>query len=220
MKPCEEFELQIEMRLHGALHATRAAALDAHLSHCAACRAFETLSQETEKNMTAQTMADVGAVDWQAMREQIRAKLKGDSRRRFKMSLLVLAVEAPAIWMMTAGHAREVLVKFASAWAILVAVLAFATWVRFRDMRRYEQNRSDLLFFYRWQLERGISALRLIWILLPIALLGLALPSGPHSLLHWVGVGLLALFFLSLVTYIRLVRVPQLQRELEVLKGR
>src|SRR5687768_3614980 len=72
MSGCEDFEILIEMRQHGALDDAGAARLEAHLVSCAPCGAFAEIAKSTEAAMQASAKGLTGGMDWERSRERVR----------------------------------------------------------------------------------------------------------------------------------------------------
>src|SRR5512136_843647 len=64
MAGCEEFQVAIEMRLHGALGEAGRAPLEEHLARCERCRAYEAAARGTEAVMAEEASEAVARVDW------------------------------------------------------------------------------------------------------------------------------------------------------------
>lgn len=64
MAGCDQFEIEIERRLHGALGEAEGARLATHLSTCARCRAFEATARATEAGMRGAADEAVRGIDW------------------------------------------------------------------------------------------------------------------------------------------------------------
>jgi hypothetical protein len=64
MTGCDQFEIETEKRRRGALGEAESRALEAHLSTCEHCRAYEAMASRTEAVMQIEAEAVVGLVDW------------------------------------------------------------------------------------------------------------------------------------------------------------
>src|SRR5512138_1511470 len=98
MPTCEEHEIAIEKRRHGALAAADTAALDAHLASCAACRAFEATSRRTEDAMAAMASEALGEVDWARVERGVRSSMARLVTAFAVMVSMVLGLGALAWW--------------------------------------------------------------------------------------------------------------------------
>lgn len=210
----DEFELEIEMRLHGALDAARAAALDAHLATCAECRAFEKLSKETEKTMTANAMAQVSGVDWAAIQRRLRGKLWGTYVEALGLGLGLALVFAPAAY-------------FADPFmrsATIIPILGLAVFLAYRalqdraEMRGYLQE-DDLRFLLDQRSETMTAGRGKAWLVVSaLAVVQGALELDGHLFYrrpHWLGAGLSILLGLGSLAWLYFLRVPALKRDRE-----
>jgi hypothetical protein len=73
MKGCDHFEIETEKRRHGALGEAESRALQAHLSTCERCRAYEATARRTEAVMRSEAEAVAGVVDWDKVDRAITA---------------------------------------------------------------------------------------------------------------------------------------------------
>lgn len=64
MTSCDHFEIETEKRRHGELGDAESRALEAHLSTCERCRAYEATARRTEAVMRSEAEAVAGEVDW------------------------------------------------------------------------------------------------------------------------------------------------------------
>ena len=72
MAGCEDFEIAIEKRLHGALGDPERRPLEEHLAHCERCRAYEAAARGAEAGMGAEAKAAIAEVDWGRVERGIR----------------------------------------------------------------------------------------------------------------------------------------------------
>lgn len=175
MPGCDDFEIAIEMRRHGALDGDgeASARLDAHLLDCGRCRAFEAAARRTEAAMQGAADAAVRAVDWEAVERAL-----GRWRRRqraalgaFAFLLLALLAEAAAFWRHD-GPARDV----GPAVALSAALLAVAAAASLRRTRRLALagRTEETLALLRGDLRARLRALRVLLWALPLYGLGAA----------------------------------------------
>jgi hypothetical protein len=73
MTSCDHFEIETEKRRHGALGEAESRALEAHLSTCERCRAYEATARRTEAVMRSEAEAVAGVVDWSQVDRAITA---------------------------------------------------------------------------------------------------------------------------------------------------
>jgi hypothetical protein len=221
MMSCDDFEVQIEMKLHGAL--SDEAALDSHLTSCASCRAFEAIARRTEQTMTATVRMETPHVDWQNVRNAISRRLVGDGRRQlatllvlfFAQSLAMLAFNPEQSWAM-------IVPRVGLAAAIAASIVVWSTHLRRRRMREYETSREDLFFFHRAYLESrlwstsvgGVSVVPL-----GAAYLGARIIRNTHvSLVEWLAAAMMSFLLLGLSAWLLIVQRRRLMRELAAFK--
>lgn len=77
MNACDEFEVAVEMRRHGALGAPDAVRLAGHLATCASCRAFDEMTRNTEEVMGLSADELAGGMDWDRVAARVRAATEG-----------------------------------------------------------------------------------------------------------------------------------------------
>ncbi len=95
---CNEWELRIERRGHGALAADDAGELDAHLAECAPCSAYAGLARGMERTMQT-AGAELGEkIDW----ARVRAGVDQGARRaqRELWAVAVYAIGITAVWVL------------------------------------------------------------------------------------------------------------------------
>src|SRR5712692_4282140 len=115
---CNEWEVRIERRGHGALAADEAGELEAHLAECAPCRAYAGLARGMERTMQT-AGADLGErIDW----ARVRAGVDHGARRarRELWSGAAFAMGIIAMWVHTW---QKVLASLASP-AVVTVLLA------------------------------------------------------------------------------------------------
>jgi predicted anti-sigma-YlaC factor YlaD len=71
MPSCDDFQILIEQRLHGALLDADHPSLDAHLGGCAQCREYEANATDNQRVLVAQGGGE-GPVDWARLEAAIR----------------------------------------------------------------------------------------------------------------------------------------------------
>jgi anti-sigma factor RsiW len=73
MTGCDQFEIETEKRRRGALGEAESRALEAHLSTCERCRAYEATARRTEAVMRSEAETVAGVVDWGQVDRAIQA---------------------------------------------------------------------------------------------------------------------------------------------------
>ncbi|HET9551525.1 MAG TPA: hypothetical protein VFP50_01020 [Anaeromyxobacteraceae bacterium] len=150
MPTCEEQEIAIDMRLHGALDECACVALDAHLSTCERCRAFESAARRTEAIMHEGAQAAMDVVDWGAVDKAIAGW-------RWRSVVLVAALVAFVTYMAFGLAGGEFSDAHGPTWsamlaALVAAVLGADVWHRARAFTRLRRD-ADTLAMIREDLE-------------------------------------------------------------------
>jgi hypothetical protein len=156
MTTCEEFEVAIEMQLHGALDAPAAAQLEEHLRTCPTCRSFQTLAKQTEQTMSNEATLQLKAVNWTTQYEQLMGSIKAEHRGTLKRGLLMAALTSIPVLLMTK---QPWLVPI--TWGIALGALWFRTVYRQRELTSQSAHRDEFLYRYRRQLERRLRGIRI-----------------------------------------------------------
>ena len=219
---CDEFEISIDMRLHGALPAERQAYLDEHLARCESCRRFEAAATATTQWMHRDVPPAVISDRYTALRA------RGERlARRYRWALTasvawVIAVPLEYGWL----RGSQALVKNALTIGLLTlgvsAAWAFGVWVRsrpFSEVLRVVQSSDDFFVGYRRELERQLRWIRHRALVSTLAagvllLLWLTNQFGSLSRGGVVLFGLLALAAIGQAWYELAIAAPRLRREL------
>jgi hypothetical protein len=220
MKGCDEFEVAIEMRLHGALDADASASLTAHLAECPSCRAFEELARGTEKTMTQEAVAHAQAVDWEALGARTRAFIRSQARQRILAGTIVMVGMMPMTVLLGHDPVRSI-VSTSAAGALAMLVLWALAHRKLRALLRHDGDAGELLFFYRREVEDRLDATKRIFLVLPVWLILLAnhVVHPFASLQAWLGFLGMGLVTTAACAYTWFVRRPRIQRELDALKA-
>jgi hypothetical protein len=131
---CNQWEVRIERRGHGALTADEAGELEAHLSECAPCRAYAGLARGMERTMQTAGAGLGDRIDW----ARVRASVDHGARRarRELWAGAVFAIGIIAVWLMIPPWqkvlASPVVVTVLLAALILTALLCA---IAFRHIR-------------------------------------------------------------------------------------
>jgi hypothetical protein len=131
---CNEWEVRIERRGHGALAADEAGELEAHLAECAPCRAYAGLARGSERTMQT-AGAELGErIDW----ERVRAGVDHGARRA-RRELWVgafFAMGITAVWV-TIPPWQKVLASPVVVTVLLAALIPAAALcaIAFRHIR-------------------------------------------------------------------------------------
>lgn len=222
MERCEDFEVSIEMRLHGALDARAAQTtqLVAHLATCASCRAFEALARGSENAMNQQTNLHLQTLDWDGLWKRTRTFFDTSSRQHVVSSAVVVLALAPMMMLMendVAGSAALLL----TSWALAIAWRMWSARQRLAAVAKYEGDTGELIFFYRSELEQRLRSTRSVLFMLPLFAVFVAFrithPFTTTS--QWIGFAGLGVVILSALAYVWWVRRPRVARELQQLKA-
>ena len=214
MTTCEEFEIAIERRLHGALEEPAGRALGAHLSHCESCRAFEGMARRTEGAMTATANEALQGIDWSKVEAGIRLR-----RRDLRSGLLAAVITSAALvallsWGIPppAGRAAYALSLAWKLGAICATYLILASVSAWRLART--TARGELLELHRRMLRlrvRTVSLLRWVVFALPlISLRHFFVPQPPKRLAVYLT---LSAFLVLFALYAQFVALPRARRE-------
>jgi len=154
---CEEFEIHIERRAHGALDAEQAPVLEAHLASCERCRAFDRLVRQvgTELRLRAEDAAK--EVPWPAVEHRLQEQRQGLERAIWLVPAALLATAAATLALglppIGAGiMAAVALLTTAAAWRIR------RQWQT--ELGRTLPNREGILAFFRRQIDADLRAAR------------------------------------------------------------
>jgi hypothetical protein len=180
----DDFEVQVEMRLHGALDAAGSAALDAHLASCASCRRFEALAKETETTMRTQAAETIGQVDWARVLAGVREVRAYHASALARMATLWAAFTLALALVAWPHSARQLAWEAAVAAALAVAcseVGPLTAWLRLRRARQAERTPAEMLAFLRSDLDRRIREIR------AARALYTALAVAVNGLFIWIG---------------------------------
>lgn len=211
MTSCDDFEVAIEQRLHGALDPDPAGRLAQHLSSCDACRAFEAAARELEQAMRTQAADAIRDVDWSELGRNVERWRKQMLAGVWK-GLAAVIVAAPLVGLVF-GH-RHIATG-------LIAGLAVVVWGRIvarrsiAEVREVDHAPGPLLVLLRSQLDKLIKIEKQNALVLPFFTL---IPVGgllAGQLTPWriAGTAMLMLLFVALALRSRFVVLPRLLRE-------
>lgn len=220
MTTCGEFQIAIEMRLHGTLADERAAQLDEHLASCDACRRFETLAQKTRGTMNMRANTVLSKMDWERVLEKIKARERGLHRdlswgRTLSGITIGVATCVAFLWLL---GSRDTLFNIIFPCTYIPAFMLLqrcCVWRRLQELKQAELVRDEIVQQYRKDVERRIRVLRLSTFCAP--LFGVfCIGAGLHRASSATSIALsviLGLVFILLGLYTRIAVLPQLQRE-------
>lgn len=220
MERCEDFEVNIEMRLHGALDAPAAEHLALHLATCASCRSFEQLARGSENAMNQQTNLHLQTLDWEALWKRTKTFFDTQSRQRVLSSAVVVLALAPMMMLMDNNVLFNALL-LGGSWAAAITWRLLSSRHKLAAIAKYEGDTGELLFFYRRELEDRLRATRAVLVVLPImaVFLVVRLTHPFATIQQWIGFAGVVLVSLGGLAYVWLVRRPPIARELQQLKA-
>ena len=220
MKRCEEFEVGIEMRLHGALDVQHAGSLVTHLLTCASCRAFEDLAKGSETAMNHQSHIHQQTLDWDALSTRTQEFIGTQSRQRVITAAVVAIAATPAV-MLSVNNVLWSAIGMVLLWSTVIVVHRLLQRRKLDAIAKYQGDTGELLYFYRRELEDRLRATRQGALLFPlwVGLLAIHLAHPYESQREWVGFALLGVVVAGSSAYIWFVRRPPIARELAALKG-
>jgi hypothetical protein len=224
-KPCDGFEVAIEMRRHGAADPEASRRLDAHLAGCGRCQAYEELAGGSDEALRRRT-GDAGhRMDWDGLLGRISAGRRG-AFRAAQLGAALWAALLACLWLARSGflsvpfldplpRALPVLVTLTFFGVFLNGARVVASWERRRELDELG-SASDVLGAHRRDLRRSLRLGRwaslLTLILIPAAAWRWSRFHGPfdaHALVTLLG----QLGLLAVVALFFFVRRPRLQRE-------
>jgi hypothetical protein len=215
MPGCEEFETDIERRLHGALGDAERATLEAHLHGCASCRTYEGAALGSEAQLRSRAGAAVAAVDWARVERGIRGGMYA-SVRMLAAAVVTAAYVVGMVWLSTPAELRGArLLRSAPAMVVLVVLIAFVAAYSARRLVALA-DREEMLETYRvlvaanlqWARRMQWAVAAIVALLLYKALTGTAATFDPA-----VYYGGLALPAAAAWLYLRRVKLPRAERE-------
>ena len=220
MTTCREFQVAIEMRLHGALEADMTAGLDEHLASCEACRRFETLARKTEGTMNTCANTAASGMDWERVRKKIEAMERGLHRElSWPTTLFAMAIGAATgavtVWAVGSKNPLYDSIFLCVFLAVLIWYCRRGLRRRLQELKQVEGVREEIVQYYRKDVERRIKVQRRC--MLPSLLfglffigVGLCTASSATSIAFYVAWGLI---WILLPLYSRVAVLPRLQRE-------
>lgn len=215
MNGCEEFEVDIERRLHGALGDAERSSLEEHLAGCASCRAYQGAARGAEAGMRVRAGAAAAEADWARVERGIRGGVYA-SVRMLGAAVLMAGYLAAMVWLSTTPPMREArLLRTLPALGVLVVLVAFVAAYSARRLVALA-DRDEMLETYRVLVAANLQwARRMQWALAAIVALLLykALAGTARAFDPAVYYGGLALPMAAIWFYLRRVKLPRAERE-------
>jgi hypothetical protein len=215
MASCEDFEIAIEKRLHGALGDAERAPLQEHLAICQRCRAYEGAARGAEAEMRVRATAAAAGVDWASVERGIRGGVHA-SVRMLGAAVVTTAWMAGMVWLSTTPALRaERLLRTLPAMGLMVVLVAFVAAYSARRLVALA-DREEMLETYRALVLANVQwARRMQWATAAIVafLLYKAFTGTAASFDPAVYYGGLALPMAAVWLYLRRVKLPRAERE-------
>ena len=213
---CENYEVEIGMREHGALDAVEAAALDAHLATCAGCRAFAAGSGSIETALKERVAEEAAKVDWARLQREVMAW-----RRNYLLKLILaplFLLQVPLAFLFATGHLppRELLLAGPPS---TVAIFVAYVWLvnrPFREVTAVVRGSDDLLRGYVRELRRRRLRARIfatVHVALTVCSLGIAVVDRDDGMVLYAL--LCVLVFGAWALYDLMLALPRLKQALE-----
>jgi hypothetical protein len=218
MAGCDQFEIAIEQRLHGALGPAEGAALAEHLSTCERCRAFEATARRTEAIMRGSADEAARSVDFEAVRAVVERWRRRTRLAGFALLLPFTAALAGLVMAVRRGRPEEEVLLLGGVVAGVAAVAAVTALVQARRAARASRL-EEVVPLLRRQLARRVRVVRLALLVLPLQVAWLvaraAERSGRGAILMASLAALVGAAWLALLVWKR----PQLRRDRALLEG-
>jgi len=215
MAGCEDFEIAIEKRLHGALGDPERRLLEEHLAHCERCRAYEAAARGAEAGMGAEAKAAIAEVDWGRVERGIRGGVYA-SVRMLAASVLLSGYVAGMVWLSTpSGFRTERMARTLPAMGIMVVLVALVAGYSARRLVALADH-GEMLDTYRQIVSANLQwARRMQWATAAIVafLLYRALAGTASTYDPAVFYGGLAIPLAASWLYLRRVKLPRAERE-------
>ena len=215
MAGCEDFQVAIEMRLHGALGDAGRATLEEHLATCERCRAYEAAARGAEAILEAQARDAVSRADWEKVERGIRGGVAA-SVRMLATAVVVTAWMAGMVWLSTPAPVRgDRLLRTLPSMGLMLVLVAFVSAYSARRLTALV-DRAEMMETWRHMVFANLQwARRMQWataaivaFLLYKALTGTAATFDPAVYYGGLAIPLAAAWF-----YLRRVKLPRVERE-------
>ena len=124
MAGCQDFEIAVEKRLHGALGEPEQAPIEAHLARCKRCRSYQDAARGAEAGMRSEASAAAAGMDWERVERGIRGGVPA-SLRNWAGAVLAGFWVAAAAWLSAPPELRpERMIRVLPTAAIVVVLVA------------------------------------------------------------------------------------------------
>ena len=216
MPDCEDFQIAIEKRLHGALGDAGRATLEEHLATCERCRAYEAAARGAEAMLDAQARDAVSRADWEKVDRGIRGGVAA-SVRMLATAVVVTAWMAGMVWLSTPAPMRgDRLLRTLPSMGLMLVLVAFVSAYSARRLTALV-DRAEMMETWRHMVFANLQwARRMQWataaivaFLLYKALFGRAGGTFDGTVFY----GGLAIPMAAAWFYLRRVKLPRVERE-------
>jgi hypothetical protein len=153
MNACDDFQILIEMKAHGALDAEAAARVEAHLAGCGACRDY---SQLVETMGRATKLELPQSIEWDRVRQRVRGVARAYRRGAMRVAI---ASACLAVLGLATGWPRPL--RFAAGGALLVGAYCALAWLAARRTARVGNDPRGLLAACESDLARSLRSSKL-----------------------------------------------------------
>ncbi len=215
MADCDDFEIAIEMRLHGALGEAGRAPLQEHLAVCERCRAYEAHARRSEATMATEASEAAAQVDWERVERGIRGGVHA-TLRMLTAAVVTAAWMAGMVWLSTPPAFRaDRMVRVLPAMVVMLVLVAFVSAYSGRRLVALV-DRGEMLDTWRHMVAANLAwARRMQWAVAAIVvfLLYKALTGRPATFDAAVYYGGLAVPMAGAWLYLRRVKLPRAERE-------
>jgi hypothetical protein len=123
MSGCEQFEIAVERRIHGALPEPDRAPLDLHLAGCQACQTYEAAARESQADLGAEARGAIAGLDWGRVEREIRGGVPGSLRMLAAAALAGTWVAAVAWVSALPGSTPDRMLRALPATGIVVVLV-------------------------------------------------------------------------------------------------
>ena len=215
MAGCQDFEIAVEKRLHGALGEPEQAPLEEHLARCERCRSYQDAARGAEAGMRSEASAAAAGMDWERVERGIRGGVPA-SLRDGAGAVLAGSWVAAAAWLSAPPELRpERMIRVLPTAAIVVVLVALVA--RYSGRRLVALvDRGEMLGTYRQVVAENLQwARRMQWAIAALLAFFLyrALTGQSATYDPLVYFGGLSLPLAGLWVFLRHVAVPRAERE-------
>lgn len=193
MRSCEEFEIAIEMKRHGALAPSDDAALEGHLFTCASCREFRRSTEDAQSVLRTHAQLELKHVQWERLLRTFQRRLVITRYLPWAMGALLVMLNAWAALVFVPPLERGPLQFLAAPLFVVVlsaSLISFVVGVymsrrTLHEARAAVRTEQAFLDHLRQELDERISRLWHARIAVPLGLLLLSAALGRRAAFVW-----------------------------------